>query len=107
MARRRDRGVAFHSKLLASCAGSVMLLAWLEGRSDLPAGLRAALDRQRRQIETVIALPAVHHRVQLTVLGGAETNLNNAPAVSELTLTLPNGQGKQTLPLAPSSLLRS
>ena len=42
---------------------------------------------------------------QVSVLGGADTNLNNAPSATELTLTLP--QGDVTLPLDPASRPRS
>ncbi|MBA2673517.1 hypothetical protein [Ramlibacter sp.] len=77
------------------------LLDELRARPDLPPALRAALDRQPANREGPSAT-AWLHRVQLTSLVGWDSNLNNAPSVSELTLTFP--QGNVTLPLAPSSL---
>ncbi|MES2940923.1 MAG: hypothetical protein V4864_24805 [Pseudomonadota bacterium] len=77
------------------------LLEQLRARPDLPPVLRAALDRQSA---IAGARPGANwlHRVQLTSLLGWDSNLNNAPSSSELTLTFP--QGNVTLPLAPSSL---
>lgn len=80
------------------------MLAQLEQRPDLPTGLRPALARQRQRIDSGAIAAGLHSRWQFSVLAGAESNLNNAPAVNELTLTLPGGN--QTLPLAPSSLPR-
>lgn len=82
------------------------LLAQVQQRSDLPAPLRAALLQQ----QSALAEPpptSMRNRWQVSLMGGHETNLNNAPAITQLTLTLPNGLGRQTLPLAPSSLPRS
>ena len=83
------------------------ILAQVEQRSDLPAGLRTALEQQQTSLAQAPASAGMRNRWQLTLLGGRESNLNNAPAVNQITLTLPNGGGRQTLPLAPSSLPQS
>jgi hypothetical protein len=78
------------------------LLEQLRGRSDLPASVRAGLDRQAALVAGAGAAPRWHHRLQLSSLVGVDNNLNNAPSVAALTLTLP--QGNVTLPLASTSL---
>jgi len=83
------------------------ILAQVQQRSDLPAGLRTALEQQQAALADLPSGARMRNRWQLTLMGGHETNLNNAPAVTQLTLTLPNGLGRQTLPLAQSSLPRS
>lgn len=100
-----DLAVAFAR--LGQTQAARAMLAQVEQRSDLPPGLRAALARQQVALSQEPAATAMRNRWQLTLMGGHETNLNNAPAVNQLTLTLPNGLGRQTLPLAPSSLPRS
>ncbi|SFC17362.1 Tetratricopeptide repeat-containing protein [Polaromonas sp. OV174] len=73
------------------------LLEQLAARPDLPAHLRPLLAR-----ELAAASPdAWRTRWVLTTALGLDSNLNNAPAASELTLTFP--QGPVTLSLLESS----
>ena len=82
----------------ASASG---LLRQLAARADLPPHLRPLLAR-----ELAAADPAAWRgRWLLATALGADSNLNNAPAASELTLTFP--QGPVTLPLLPSARPRS
>jgi len=91
-------------------ASARTMLASLRQRGDLPAPIALAIDRQ-----LLVLRPAPvdngalrqgqwQHRWQLSSLAGADSNLNNAPANSEITLTFP--QGDVTLPLAAASLPR-
>lgn len=91
-------------------ASARAFLSAMRRRPDLPLPIGSAIDRQL----DLLSLPAQiagaitqgwQYRLQLSALGGADSNLNNAPATSEITLTFP--QGNVTLPLAPSSLARS
>lgn len=73
------------------------LLEQLAARPDLPAHLRPLLAR-----ELAAASPdAWRSRWLVTTALGLDSNLNNAPAASELTLTFP--QGPVTLPLLESA----
>jgi len=92
-------------------ASAVAFLRSLRQRADLPIAIGTAIDRQLGGLlvpdllQQGIALTSDWQtRWQFSALGGADSNLNNAPAASEITLTLP--QGNVTLPLAPSSLPR-
>jgi hypothetical protein len=89
-------------------ASAVAFLRSLRQRADLPIAIGTAIDRQLGGLlvpdllQRGLALTADwQSRWQFSALGGADSNLNNAPAASEITLTLP--QGNVTLPLAPSS----
>jgi hypothetical protein len=81
------------------------LFAELQRRTDLPEPLRAALERHQAQMASAPSRATWRNRVQISSLVGYDTNLNNAPAATELTLTLP--QGNVTLPLASTSLARA
>jgi len=73
------------------------LLAQVAQRTDLPANLRPVLER-----ELAATNPnAWRTRWVLSTAQGTDSNLNNAPAASELTLTFP--QGPLTLSLLESS----
>ena len=89
-------------------ASAVAFLRSLRQRADLPIAIGTAIDRQLGGLlvpdllQKGIALATDwQSRWQFSALGGADSNLNNAPAASEITLTFP--QGNVTLPLAPSS----
>ena len=87
-------------------ASARSFLSDMRRRADLPLPIGSAIDRQ---LELLAILPQVaqaltrgwHSRWQFSALGGGDTNLNNAPASSEITLTFP--QGNVTLPLDISS----
>jgi hypothetical protein len=90
-------------------ASARAFLSAMRRRPDLPLPIGNAIDRQL----DLLSLPAQiagaitqgwQYRLQMSALGGADSNLNNAPATSEITLTFP--QGNVTLPLAPSSQAR-
>jgi hypothetical protein len=83
-------------------AASAALLEQLRARTDLPPALREGLERQAALMAKAVPSGSWRHRWQLSSLLGVDSNLNNAPSVSELTLTLP--QGNVTLPLAATSL---
>ncbi|MFO1246468.1 MAG: tetratricopeptide repeat protein [Ramlibacter sp.] len=72
------------------------LLQTLAARTDLPPPLRPLLERELRATDPA----AWRTRWVLTTAFGHDSNLNNAPAASELTLTFP--QGPVTLPLVDS-----
>lgn len=87
-------------------ASARSLLSAMRQRADLPLPIGSAIDRQLE----VLSLPAQlagklteswQSRWQFSALAGADSNLNNAPAASEITLTFP--QGNVTLPLERSS----
>jgi hypothetical protein len=91
-------------------ASAASLLEGLRERVDVPGPLRAAIETQLAALQTPpgkddTANKSWYTRLRLTTLLGADSNLNNAPAGSEITLTLP--QGDQTFQLDPSSLARS
>jgi hypothetical protein len=90
-------------------ASARAFLSAMRRRPDLPLPIGSAIDRQL----DLLSLPAQvagaitqgwQYRLQLSAFGGADSNLNNAPATSEITLTFP--QGNVTLPLAPTSQAR-
>lgn len=83
-------------------AAAAALLDQLRGRTDLPPAVRAGLERQAELMARAAPSASWRHRWQLSSLLGVDSNLNNAPSVAELTLTLP--QGNVTLPLASTSL---
>jgi hypothetical protein len=89
-------------------ASAVAFLTSLRQRADLPRTIGTAIDRQLGGL----LLPDLlrkgaalasdwQSRWQFSTLAGVDSNLNNAPASSEITLTFP--QGNITLPLDPSS----
>lgn len=83
--------------LLGDTPSAQQLLAQLDQNPDLPVPLRQALQAP------VATLPNGHgwaYRLGAAVSAVADSNLNNAAPVGELTLTLP--QGNVTLPLAPA-----
>jgi hypothetical protein len=85
-------------------AAAASLLEQLRARNDLPEPVRAGLERQAALMARAAPSAKWYQRWQLTSLMGVDSNLNNAPSVAELTLTLP--QGNVTLPLASTSLAR-
>jgi tetratricopeptide (TPR) repeat protein len=91
-------------------ASAKSFLDAMRQRPDLPLPIGTAIDRQL----DLLSLPSQiagaitqgwQYRFQMTALGGVDSNLNNAPATSEITLTFP--QGNVTLPLAATSQARS
>jgi tetratricopeptide (TPR) repeat protein len=88
-------------------ASAASLLEDLRRRAQLPSGVR---DQLAAEIAVLRAthLPDVMAGVprewtsswQVAALGGFDTNLNNAPSASEVTLTFP--QGNVTLPIDPA-----
>ncbi|MDP3619277.1 MAG: hypothetical protein Q8R63_05735 [Ramlibacter sp.] len=91
-------------------ASATALLAPLRDRPDLPPAIRDAIDRRTVAITQQAAVSAPDNgngwqsRWQIATMGGTDTNLNNAPSGSEITLTLP--QGNVTLPLDPAGAPR-
>ena len=82
---------------VGDAASAKSLLEQIAMRPDLPAHLRPLLAR-----ELAAASPdAWRSRWLVTTALGLDSNLNNAPAASELTLTFP--QGPVTLPLLESA----
>ena len=73
------------------------LLLQLGNRQDLPPGLRQMLDKELAATDPDV----LRSRWLLTTAAGMDSNLNNAPSATELTLTFP--QGALTLPLLESS----
>jgi hypothetical protein len=73
------------------------LLAQVAQRTDLPANLRPVLARELAAIDP----NAWRTRWLFSTARGTDSNLNNAPAASELTLTFP--QGPVTLSLLEAS----
>lgn len=96
------------AQALANQGDSESALALLEGvraRPDLDRTLRVAIDTQ---IAALTGPPAPGRKAdswqtrwRLTSFAGVDSNLNNGPANSEITLTLPTGD--LTLPLDVSS----
>lgn len=74
------------------------LLAQIANRMDVPAALQPLLARELAAFDSMQAWST---RWILTSALGFDSNLNNAPAASELTLTF--GQDNVTLPLAKES----
>lgn len=73
------------------------LLQQLAARSDLPPHLQPMLQRELAATDP----SAWRSRWLVSSAAGVDSNLNQAPAASELTLTFP--QGPITLPLDPAS----
>ena len=73
------------------------LLRQLQARADLPAYLRPLLGNELAALNP----QAWQHRWALSSAMALDSNLNNAPAASQLTLTFP--QGPVTLPLAEAN----
>jgi hypothetical protein len=93
--------------LQGDSASARTMLAALRQRADLPGPIALAIDRQLLVLQPApegvpLRQGQWQHRIQLSSLVGADSNLNNAPANSEITLTFP--QGNVTLPLDASSL---
>lgn len=91
-------------------ASARSFLTAMRQRADLPLPIGSAIDRQMEllSIPERVAGALTHgwqSRWQLSALAGADSNLNNAPSSSEITLTLP-GQGNVTLPLDTASRAR-
>ncbi|WP_280188470.1 tetratricopeptide repeat protein [Delftia sp. PS-11] len=73
------------------------LLEQLRQRPDLPVTLRALMQQDSRGAQAQAEAASSYTRVQLSTAWGYDSNLNNAPAASQLALTLP--QGSVLLPL--------
>lgn len=73
------------------------LLLQVDNRQDLPSGLRELLAKELAASDPDL----LRSRWLLSTAVGVDSNLNNAPSASELTLTFP--QGSLTLPLLDSS----
>lgn len=90
-------------------ASARAFLADMRQRRDLPRTIGQVIERQLDILSSppqLVALAAGwQSRWQVSAMGGAETNLNNAPSSSEVTLTFP--QGDVTLPLDIASRPRS
>lgn len=91
-------------------ASARAFLAHMRQRSDLPLPIGQVIDRQLEILSLPTPLANVltagwQSRWQFSAMGGSETNLNNAPSSSEVTLTFP--QGDVTLPLDVESRPRS
>jgi hypothetical protein len=90
-------------------ASAAALLQDLRSRAQLPEAFAHRIDREIEQLRSPLPTRAAARRLlgewqsswQFSTLGGYDTNLNNAPSATELTLTLPGGD--VTLPLEPSS----
>ncbi|HSI55834.1 MAG: tetratricopeptide repeat protein [Ramlibacter sp.] len=94
---------------------AVMLLEAVRARPDIDGPLRVAIDAQVAAL-TGPPLPAAaegdrwYSRWRVTTYAGADSNLNNAPSDSTITLTFSKGDptlSDLTLPLDPSSQPRS
>lgn len=91
-------------------ASARSFLTAMRQRPDLPLPIGSAVDRQIELLSIPRRVAGAltggwQSRWQFSALGGADSNLNNAPSTSEITLTLP-GQGKVTLPLDVASQAR-
>lgn len=91
-------------------ASARSFLTAMRQRADLPLPIGSAIDRQMELLSIPERVAGAltdgwQSRWQFSALGGADSNLNNAPSTSEITLTLP-GQGNVTLPLDVASRAR-
>lgn len=91
-------------------ASARSFLTAMRQRADLPLPIGSAIDRQMELLSVPERVAGAlttgwQSRWQFSALGGADSNLNNAPSASEITLTLP-GQGNVTLPLDVASQAR-
>ncbi|MBG9389787.1 tetratricopeptide repeat protein [Caenimonas aquaedulcis] len=87
-------------------ASAIAMLEALRGRADVAGPIRTAIDSQLTAIASAaqaqdLASGGWHGRWRLASLAGGDSNLNNAPAASEITLTIE--QQQYTLPLDASS----
>jgi hypothetical protein len=82
--------------VLGDNASAQGLIEQLQQRPDLPAHLRPLLQQSLQALAPLDATAGASHWLISTALG-YDSNLNNAPAASQLTLTFP--QGPVTLPL--------
>ena len=90
-------------------ASARAILESMRERPDLPPAIAATIDRDIKVLarppffDASMALAAAgwHSRWQLSSLLGVDSNLNNAPASSDITLTFP--EGNVTLPLDVNS----
>jgi hypothetical protein len=90
-------------------ASASALLAQLRARGDLPEAIRLAIDRRtevlaQEKSRGLLPLAGWQSRWQVAAMLGVDTNLNNAPSTSEVTLTLPSGN--QTFALDPAAAPR-
>lgn len=91
-------------------ASARSFLTAMRQRPDLPLPIGSAIDRQLELLSIPERVEGAltdgwQSRWQFSALGGADSNLNNGPSTSEITLTLP-GQGNVTLPLDMASQAR-
>lgn len=91
-------------------ASARSFLTAMRQRPDLPLPIGSAIDRQLELLSIPERVAGAltdgwQSRWQFSALGGADSNLNNGPSTSEITLTLP-GQGNVTLPLDMASQAR-
>jgi tetratricopeptide (TPR) repeat protein len=85
------------------------ILEAMRQRPDLPPAIAGTIDRGLKalarppffDVDVALAAAGWHSRWQLSSLAGADSNLNNAPASSDITLTFP--EGNVTLPLDATS----
>jgi tetratricopeptide (TPR) repeat protein len=90
-------------------ASARAILESMRERPDLPPAIAGTIDRDLKvlsrppffDIDVALAAAGWHSRWQLSSLAGVDTNLNNAPASSDITLTFP--EGNVTLPLDTTS----
>jgi len=91
-------------------ASAHSFLTAMRQRADLPLPIGSAIDRQLESLSLPARVAGVltagwQSRWQFSALAGRDSNLNNAPSTSEITLTFP-GQGNVTLPLDVASQAR-
>jgi len=91
-------------------ASARSFLTAMRQREDLPLPIGSAIDRQLESLSLAARVADAlttgwQSRWQLSALAGRDSNLNNAPSTSEITLTFP-GQGNVTLPLDVASRAR-
>jgi tetratricopeptide (TPR) repeat protein len=90
-------------------ASARAILEAMRQRPDLPQPVAVSIDRELKilsrppffDVDVALAAAGWHSRWQLSSLLGVDSNLNNAPASSDITLTFP--EGNVTLPLDVSS----
>jgi tetratricopeptide (TPR) repeat protein len=90
-------------------ASARAILESMRQRPDLPPAIAGTIDRDLKvlahppffDVDAALAAAGWHSRWQLSSLAGVDSNLNNAPASSDITLTFP--EGNVTLPLDPTS----
>jgi tetratricopeptide (TPR) repeat protein len=90
-------------------ASARAILEAMRQRPDLPPAIAGGIDRDLKvlarspffDVDVALAAAGWHSRWQVSSLAGVDSNLNNAPASSDITLTFP--EGDVTLPLDPTS----